>query len=117
MSFIETSKNEIYLELITKELYNKGNKYLFNDWKISVLQKKVLFAVAIKSIFPILYIIYILYNGVVSFMKIVGSKSVNISQGTYFLATDNFSPTLNDKIIRNTQDAVWILIANVQADN
>ena len=117
MSFIETSKNEIYLELITKELYNKGNKYLFNDWKISVLQKKVLFAVAIKSIFPILYIIYILYNGVVSFMKIVGSKSVNISQGTYFLATDNFSPTLNDKIIRNTQDAVWILNANVQADN
>lgn len=117
MSFIETSKNEIYLEQITKEAYNKGNKYLFNDRKIPVLQKTVLFAVVLKIVFPFLYVFYILYNVLVSFIKVIGSKSVKIPQDNYFLAADNFSPTLNDKIVRNARNAVWILNANVKVNN
>lgn len=116
-SFIETSKNDIYLAKMNNIVFNKRNKFLFNDCKIPFLQKTVFFSVILKLVFPLLYLIFILINTLKVFIMIISSKSKEIPAGCYFLATDNFSPSLNEKILKIAKQAVWILNVNVSAKN
>ena len=118
MSFIETLKNEIYLTGISRDIYGKGNKYLFYDNKIPFLRNCIVVNI-LKILFPVLYFLYVIFNVLVSCIRKLGVKYVKIQNGNYFFAVDNFSKALNTKINNCTKhsDVIWILNSNVHERN
>lgn len=116
--FVQTLCNDQYLfELAVVNKLLKRYTFYGIGSRLDTLIRIPPIREIIIVIYPIFFIIYLLYKTVVSIIRVVFTHNIHVQNDEFFLATTNFSNSLNNRINKYAPETCWILNENVQALN
>lgn len=112
--YLQTLYNDIYQSTSIGLRYGKRDRYLFGDSRLpSFIQRNIFILYTMSFVFPLLYFIYLMIAFFKALYKIIYTNSCELYEGSYFMATGNFSYSLNLKINRYASLADWIINSDI----
>lgn len=116
--FVRTLNNDIYLYNYEVQYgLTKRNAFFRICGKFEKLTQYNLIKYSLVVAFPLILAFYVIFNAVKSSIRVLKSAKISLVAGNYFIASTNFSTSINDRINKHIGDVCWILNENISPDN